>query len=235
MIMNRRQFLTNVMAGTAFTALEIAGIPPLIKPALAAEPFKLPPLPYSHTALEPYISQKTITFHYGKHHQGYVNKLNNYVKNTPFAQMSLEDIIKKTARKPEQKAFFNNSAQTWNHTFYWNSMKPKGGGKPYGTIGKMIESSFGSFTSFKEEFANAAATQFGSGWAWLVMDQKILKVVKTSNADTPLAHDHIPLLTIDVWEHAYYLDYQNRRRDYINAYLEYLVNWDFAEKNLTRS
>lgn len=230
--MKRRQFLTYAVAGTAAAALDVTGI---LSSAFAEQTFKLYPLPYKDTALEPYISQKTLSFHYGKHHQGYINKLNAQVQNTAFAQLSLDNIVKKTAASAEHKAVFNNAAQAWNHAFYWKSMKPKGGGKPGGRISTMIESAFGSFDSFKKEFARSAAAQFGSGWAWLVMDKDTLKVVKTSNADTPLAHSQTPLLTIDVWEHAYYLDYQNRRTDYINAFLEHLVNWDFAEKVLSSS
>lgn len=232
--MKRREFVTYAIAGTAVAALDITGVVSFTPSAFAEQTFNLHPLPYKDTALEPYISQKTISFHYGKHHQGYINKLNAQVQNTAFAHLSLEDIVKNTANKVEHKAVFNNAAQAWNHAFYWKSMKPKGGGMPEGQIKKMIASSFKSFDSFKKEFAQAAATQFGSGWAWLVYDKDTLKIVKTGNADTPLAHGQTPILTIDVWEHAYYLDYQNRRTDYINAYLEHLVNWDFAEKVLSR-
>ena len=230
--MKRRQFLTHALVGTAVAALEVSGITSLIKPALAVEAFTLPQLPYLDNSLEPHISRKTISFHYGKHHQGYVNKLNEKVENTKYATMSLEEIISKTAGKSDLTGIFNNAAQIWNHTFYWKSMKPKGGGNPGGTLGKKIEAAFGSVRTFKKEFAESASQQFGSGWAWLVIEKDTLKVVKTSNADTLLAHGLTPLLTIDVWEHAYYLDYQNRRDDYITAYLEHLVNWDFAEKVL---
>jgi Fe-Mn family superoxide dismutase len=173
-------------------------------------------------------------FHYGKHHQGYVNRLNALIGNTEYAGCSLERIIQKTAgkRSPDRMAVFNNAAQAWNHAFYWKSMTPGGGGLPTGEFLKKIESDFGSFNNFKTAFRTAATSQFGSGWAWLVLDRGVLKVEKTANADTPLAYGRMPLVTIDVWEHAYYLDHQNRRGDYINAWLDHLVNWDFAAENL---
>ena len=189
--------------------------------------FELPALPYAMDALAPHISQETLEYHYGKHHQTYVNNLNKLTEGTDDANASLEDIIMKA-----DGGLFNNSAQIWNHTFYWNSMAPGGGGAPSGAVGDAINSAFGSYDDFKAKFAEAATTQFGSGWAWLVKDGDTLKVIKTGNADTPIAHGFVPILTIDVWEHAYYLDYQNRRDDYIKAYLEHLVNWEFAEKNL---
>ncbi len=190
--------------------------------------FELPPLPYEKDALAPHISEETLEYHYGKHHQGYVNKLNAAVEGKPEAEKSLEELI-----KTAEGGVFNNAAQIWNHTFYWKSMKPGGGGAPSGAIADAINDSFGSFDKFKEEFTNAAKTQFGSGWAWLVKggDGK-LKVVKTPNADNPLRNGDTPLLTIDVWEHAYYIDYRNARPDYIDKFLENLVNWDFANENL---
>jgi Fe-Mn family superoxide dismutase len=194
--------------------------------------FELPPLPYEQNALEPHISAKTLSFHYGKHHQAYVTNLNNLVKDGPLAGKSLEEVIKATAGKADQAGVFNNAAQVWNHTFYWHSMKPGGGGKPTGKIADKIHADFGGFEKFAEEFKNAGATQFGSGWAWLVLDGGKLKVTKTPNADLPMVHGQTALLTMDVWEHAYYLDYQNARPNYIQTFLDKLVNWDFANKNL---
>ena len=226
---NRRQFLTTLLVGSSVLAFGgLLGS----RPARAADgPFKLPPLPYAENALEPVISARTIGFHYGKHHQGYVNNLNKLVTGTPLADQPLEAVVKATAN-PDQTAIFNNAAQVWNHTFYWNSLKPKGGGKPTGALAEMIDKSFGGFEQFKAEFAKAATGQFGSGWVWLVKDGDKLAVVKTGNADNPLVHGQKPLLTVDVWEHAYYLDYQNRRADYVTAVLDGLINWDFAAQNL---
>ena len=194
--------------------------------------FTLPPLPYEQNALEPYITANTLSFHYGKHHQAYVTNLNGLLKDSPLANASLEEVIMDSAKDPAKSGIFNNAAQVWNHTFYWNSMKPNGGGAPQGAIGKKIDADFGSFDAFKEEFKKAGTTQFGSGWAWLVLDGGKLKVTKTGNADLPMVHGQKALLTMDVWEHAYYLDYQNRRPDYISTFLDKLVNWEFAEKNL---
>lgn len=197
--------------------------------------FVLPPLPYAEDALEPHISAKTLSFHYGKHHKAYVTKLNELVKDTDLAKLSLEEVIKKTAGDTQKAGVFNNAAQVWNHTFYWHSMKQGGGGAPKGQIAEKINKDFGGFDKFKEEFKNAGATQFGSGWAWLVLDGGKLKVTKTPNADLPMVHGQTALLTMDVWEHAYYLDYQNRRPDYITTFLDKLVNWDFAEANLAKA
>ncbi len=197
-----------------------------------AVPHILPVLLYADNALEPIISAKTISFHYGKHHKGYVDNLNKLVEGTEFADMPLEKIIAATAGKADKTAIFNNAAQAWNHAFYWHSLKPKGGGEPASVLKKEIEASFGSLDVCKKELMTAATTQFGSGWAWLVMDGNKLKVVKTANADLPLTKGMKPLLTIDVWEHAYYLDYQNRRADYVNVVLDKLINWDFAAENL---
>jgi Fe-Mn family superoxide dismutase len=194
--------------------------------------FELPPLPYDQKALEPHISANTLSFHYGKHHQTYVNNLNGLVKDSPMAGKSLEEIIEATAGKADQAGVFNNAAQVWNHTFYWNSMTPGGGGKPSGEIAAKIDSDLGGYDKFVEAFKTAGATQFGSGWAWLVLDGGKLKVTKTANADLPLAHGQKPVITMDVWEHAYYLDYQNARPDYIQVYLDSLINWDFANQNL---
>ena len=198
-------------------------------------PFELPKLPYSDDSLSPYISANTIGFHYGKHHKTYVDKLNGLVSGSEYSDMSLEEIIKKTSGEAEKAVIFNNAAQIWNHTFYWHSMKPHGGGSPSGSVKEKLDTFFGSFEDFKNQFANAAATQFGSGWAWLVLEEETLKVVKTGNAETPLTKRQTPLVTIDVWEHAYYLDYQNKRPEYINVFLDKLINWDFVEENLARS
>ncbi len=189
-------------------------------------------LPFAEDALEPVISSKTISFHYGKHHKTYVDKLNKLIEGTEFEDLLLVDVIQKTANKPENKGIFNNAAQVWNHAFFWNSLSPNGGGKPSEVLLKKIEESFGSFDDFLKEFAEAAKTQFGSGWAWLVLDSDELKVIKTPNAETPVTMGVKPLLTIDVWEHAYYLDYQNKRPDYVAELLDKLINWEFAEKNL---
>ena len=192
----------------------------------------LAPLPYAENALDSVISSTTIGFHYGKHHKGYVDNLNKLVVGTKFAELALEKIIAATAGKNDKTAIFNNAAQAWNHAFYWRSLTPKGGGEPSAVLKQKIEASFGTLEACKKELATAATTQFGSGWAWLVLDGGKLKVVKTGNADSPLTNGIKPLLTIDVWEHAYYLDYQNRRADYINAVLDKLINWDFAAENL---
>ena len=197
----------------------------------AASPHILPPLPYAENVLEPIITAKTISFHYGKHHKGYVDNLNKLIAGTEYADLSLEEIISSTAGRPEKTAIFNNAAQTWNHTFYWKSMSPKGGGEPPAALKQRIDTSFGSVDACKKELASGAVSQFGSGWVWLVLEGGKLKVVKTANADVPLTTGMKPLLTIDVWEHAYYLDYQNRRADYVNAVLDKLINWEFALQN----
>jgi Fe-Mn family superoxide dismutase len=198
----------------------------------SAAPHVLPSLPYADNALEPVISAKTIGFHYGKHHKGYVDTLNKLVAGTEFADLPLTKIITRTAGKADKTAIFNNAAQTWNHTFYWHSLKPKGGGEPSDALKQKIMLSFGSVDACKKELSTAAMAQFGSGWVWLVLDGDKLKVVKTANAEDPLTTGMKPLLTIDVWEHAYYLDYQNRRADYVNAVLDKLINWHFAAENL---
>ncbi len=197
----------------------------------AASPQVLSPLPYAENAFEPVITAKTISFHYGKHHKGYVDNLNKLIAGTEYADLSLEKIITSTAGKPEKIAIFNNAAQNWNHTFYWKSMRPKGGGEPPTALKQRIEASFGSVDACKKELVSTAVSQFGSGWAWLVLERGRLKVVKTANADVPMTLGFTPLITIDVWEHAYYLDYQNRRADYVNAVLDNLINWEFALQN----
>lgn len=189
---------------------------------------KLSELPYARDALAPHISAKTLEFHYGKHHAAYVEKLNNLIEKTEFSKDSLEAIIKKTAQDASKTAIFNNAAQSWNHAFYWQCMKKGGGGMPKAPMADKLKTDFGSFEKFAEEFKNAGLTQFGSGWAWLVVKEQKLAVMKTANADTPIAHGLTPLLTVDVWEHAYYLDYQNRRADYLDAFIKYLINWDFV-------
>ncbi|MGQ9662741.1 MAG: superoxide dismutase [Kiritimatiellia bacterium] len=193
--------------------------------------FTLPPLPYAKSSLEPYISSRTMEFHYGKHHQAYVDNLNKLL-SPDLARLSLEEVIRTTAGRPDKMALFNNAAQVWNHTFFWNCMKPNGGGVPTGKLAEKISAAFGSYEAFRTAFTDAAVAVFGSGWAWLVQDGETLRIVKTSNGDTPIAHGQTPILTCDVWEHAYYLDYQNRRRDFVQAFLEHLVNWDFAALQL---
>jgi len=196
---------------------------------------ELPDLPYAHNALAPHISEQTLQFHHDKHHAAYVTNLNNLIKDTPMAGLDLEAVISESAGDASKAGIFNNAAQVWNHTFYWHSMAPNGGGTPSGALAEKIDQDFGSYDAFAEAFATAGATQFGSGWAWLVLDSGTLKVTKTANADTPLVHDQTPLLTMDVWEHAYYLDFQNRRPDYIKTFLEKLANWSFAEGNSARA
>jgi len=191
-------------------------------------PFKLPSLPWDEGALDPVVSARTIEFHYGKHHRAYVTKLNELVAGTRFADMPLEQVVKETAGSEEHKKIFNNAAQTWNHTFFWNCLQPKGGGKPAGDLAARIERAFGGYDGFKKKFADAAVDQFGSGWAWLVARGDALEIVSTSNAENPMTKGATPLLTLDVWEHAYYLDYQNRRPDFANAVIDKLLNWDFA-------
>ena len=192
----------------------------------------LPELPYAKDALTPVISANTLDFHHGKHHKAYVDNLNKLIAGTDLEQKSLEEIINIAAKDPAKAGIFNNAAQVWNHTFYWNCLKKAGGGAPTGKIAEKINAAWGSYEKFAEELKNAGATQFGSGWAWLVLDGNQLKITKTANADTPLAHGQKALLTIDVWEHAYYLDYQNRRPDYLAAVIQSLINWDFVNANL---
>jgi Fe-Mn family superoxide dismutase len=192
----------------------------------------LPPLPYAENALDPVISANTIGFHYGKHHKGYVDTLNKLIAGTELENLSLEKIITETAGKADKVEIFNNAAQAWNHAFYWRSLRPKGGGEPPAALKQRIEASFGNLDACKKELATAATSQFGTGWAWLVLEAGKLKAVKTGDADTPLTMGAQPLLTIDVWEHAYYLDYQNRRADYVNGVIDKLINWGFAADNL---
>ena len=242
-MISRRHFLTlglGLLASSTLlkTAHAVdANNPPTEPPVLPPKPsnggaYTLPALPYAENALNPVISSETMSYHYGKHHQAYVNKLNELVVGTPFADMPLDMIVAATAKDSQHKAIFNNAAQTWNHNFYWQSLKPNGGGEPPAALKAKLESSFGSVEAAKKALADAAMTQFGSGWAWLVADGDKLKVVQTSNADVPFTNGLKPLLTIDVWEHAYYIDYRNKRADYVNALLDKLINWEFALKNL---
>ncbi|MCT0200658.1 superoxide dismutase [Synechococcus sp. CS-1325] len=193
---------------------------------------QLPALPYALEALEPHISRQTLEFHHGKHHAGYVTNLNKMLEGTDLETKSLEEVIVAVAGDAGKAGIFNNAAQVWNHTFYWQGMKAGGGGAPAGALAEKIAADFGSYAAFVEQFKAAGATQFGSGWAWLVLDGGTLKITKTANADLPLAHGQTALLTMDVWEHAYYLDYQNRRPDYMTTFLDKLVNWDFVAANL---
>ena len=230
---SRRTFVTmaaaGAMAGRA-AAQQDAG-------ASKVAPIVLPALPFEQDALAPVISAQTLSFHYGKHHQGYVNTLNKLLPGTPFAGLPLEEIVRQTAGKPEHAAIFNNTAQVWNHTFYWQSLAPVG--KPRSVSGELSEAinrSFGSMETCAGALCDAAVTQFGSGWAWLVAEKGKISAVKTSNAETPLTREGVmPLLTIDVWEHAYYLDWQNRRADYVKAVQEKLLNWTFASENFRKA
>ncbi len=214
-----------ITGGTQGIAVQVA--PQQVK-------FSLPPLPYEKNALEPYLSQKTLEFHYNKHHQGYVDKLNELLAEKKLKADSLEDVIILAAKDPSLTTVFNNAAQTWNHTFYWQSMKKDGGEKPKGRLLEKINKSFGNYEDFKKKFIEAGSKLFGSGWVWLVQEGDELKIVASRNADLPLIHKQKALLTCDVWEHAYYLDYQNRRKDYVEIFLDHLVNWEFAAQNLEK-
>lgn len=195
-------------------------------------PFHLKPLPYAENALAPVISADTLTTHYGKHHAGYIAALNKLVQDRPqLAELDLAAVVKTARGDDGLKAIFNNAGQAWNHGFYWHSMRPKGGGAPTGKLEAAIESDFGGLAEFRKQFHEAATKLFGSGWVWLVRDDGALRILQTSNADTPMAAGKTCLLTIDVWEHAYYLDYRNKRADYVTAWLDKLVNWEFAERN----
>ena len=196
--------------------------------------FELPPLPYPKDGLEPHMSSRTLEFHHGKHHATYIATLNKLVENTPLANQSLEDVIRATAKDESKSQIFNNAAQAWNHTFFWSCMRPRGGGQPSGDVSKAIEQSFGGFDKFKQQFKDAATSQFGSGWAWLVLDGGALKITKTPDAVDPPAQGQTALLTCDVWEHAYYLDFQNRRPDFVQTFLDHLVNWEFVARNMAK-
>jgi superoxide dismutase, Fe-Mn family len=195
--------------------------------------FELPPLPYPKDGLEPHMSMRTLEFHHGKHHKTYVDTLNRLVKGTPFESQSLAEVIKASAREEAKTQIFNNAAQAWNHQFFWSCMRPRGGGQPAGELAKRIDQAFGGLDKFKAAFKQAATTQFGSGWAWLVLDAGALKLTTTANAMNPLAQGQTALLACDVWEHAYYLDYQNRRADFVQTFLDHLVNWEFAARTLS--
>lgn len=227
--LTRREFLSRA-EGTAV----LFAVGNLASGAQKPAEFVLPELPYTQNALEPVISANTISFHYGKHHRAYVDNLNKLVAGTQFAGMPLEKIIMATFGKSENVSIFNNAAQAWNHNFYWHSLTPKGGGDPPAALKQKMEKSFGSVDKCKLELSQAATSQFGSGWAWLVADGETIKVVKTGNADNPMTSGLKPLLTIDVWEHAYYLDYQNRRADYVQAVIEKLIDWNFAAGNSSK-
>jgi Fe-Mn family superoxide dismutase len=203
---------------------------------VTSQPFHLPPLPYDQKALAPVISAETMSFHYGKHHKAYVDKLNELAQGTEYAKMQLEDIVRKTFKSsdPKQQTIFNNAGQIWNHTFFWACLTPNPG-QPQGELAKAVERDLGGLAKFKEEFAKAGVAQFGSGWVWLVADKGKLAIEKTANAETPMAAGKKCLLTIDVWEHAYYLDYQNRRADFLKEVIEKRLNWDFARQNFERA
>lgn len=203
--------------------------------ATTSAPLSQPPLPFAENALEPVISAKTLSFHYGKHHRTYVETANKLIVGTELADLPLDQIVLATAGKKDRVAIFNNAAQAWNHTFYWQCLKPAGGGEPPQVLKQKMEAAFGSVEACKKELSNSAVGQFGSGWAWLVLAGSDLKVVKTANADTPFTQGMKPLLTIDVWEHAYYLDYQNKRVDHVNAVIDKLLNWEFAAENLAKA
>jgi len=227
-----RRDLLMAAAATTLVGATARGADTAAAPAAAPAVFTLPALPYADNALDPVISANTLSFHYGKHHKAYVDNLNKAVAGTPWAAMSLSQIITGTYGKADQTGLYNNAAQAWNHTFYWMSLKKGGGGEPPAALKQKIEAAFGSVENCKKELLAAATSQFGSGWAWLVQDAGKLAVVKTANADSPLVKGQKPLLTIDVWEHAYYLDYQNLRAGYVTAVLDKLVNWGFAADNL---
>jgi superoxide dismutase, Fe-Mn family len=197
--------------------------------------FELPDLPYPYEALEPYMSSRTLHLHHDKHHQTYVTNLNNLIGDTDLAKASLEEIVRVSAKDPSKAGIFNNAGQHWNHVLFWKVMKRGGGGAPGGELARRVDDAFGNLEAFKDQFKTAAATQFGSGWAWLALDGDTLKVTKTLNGANPLVDGMTPLLGIDVWEHAYYLDYENRRPEYVAAFLNHLVNWEAVEANLQQA
>lgn len=230
--MNRRQF---AVAGlTVGTAVVAARFPWIAESQAAGQPYALPKLPYAENALAPYISARTVGLHYGKHHGGFVTKLNELSKDTALAERSLEAVLKATVGKTEQTAIFNAAGQVWNHNFYWRSLRPKAGGAPRGKVADLIQQSTGGWEAFRTDLINKSVGLFGSGWIWLVAEGGKLTILPTKDADTPIAHGKTALLTIDVWEHAYYLDYQNRRKEYVEAVIDHLLDWDFANENLAR-
>lgn len=230
---DRRVFLRTMLGGCLALGMGTLGLSGCAKMTVGP-PLQLAGLPFAPDALEPYISKKTVEFHYDKHHRGYVEKTNELIRGTQFQGLPLEEIIIRTSGSADKAAIFNNAAQIYNHEFYWKSLKP-GGSQPNGDLLKRIQASFGSLEQLKKQLTEAALSQFGSGWAWLVLDGQKLKVTKTLNADTPFLQGQLPLLTIDVWEHAYYLDYQNRRADYLKAVIDHLLNWEFAAANLPKA
>ncbi len=233
---SRRELIAGSLAGAAVGAVALSAPSLLVPSARAADaptgPLTLPPLPYADTALAPVISQNTLSFHHGKHHKAYVDNGNKALAGNPLAGKPVVDIIKATYGKADQAAIYNNVAQAWNHEFYWKSMRAGGGGAPKGRIAERIQADLDGYENFKAAFTKFATGRFGSGWTWLVAKEGKLAIVDTANADTPFTLGYTPLLVLDVWEHAYYLDYQNRRADYVAAWLEKLVNWEFAEQNL---
>lgn len=232
--MQRRTFLKWSIGTGALTALALTGWGCARDDGNGDRPIPLPTLPYAQDALEPHLSEETLRYHYGKHHRGYVDNANRLVRDAGMEKHTLLDIMRQTHQPKAcaQSALFNNAAQVFNHTFYWNSMKPEGGGAPDGLMAEWLAKSFGGYDAFRESFIQAALARFASGWVWLVLDQGRLEVMATPNAETPLVQKRQPLLVLDVWEHAYYLDYRNRRGAYVEAFLDHLVNWDFAANNL---
>lgn len=226
--------MQSIVKGLGFSLFTFALAFAPLSQAVAAggAPVAHEPLPYAQNALEPHISSATLGFHHGKHHLAYVNAANDLLKGTPLAEKKVEEIIREAAGKPEQAGLFNNIAQAWNHAFFWKCLKANGGGKPGPKLAAMIDKEFGSFEKFTEAFITAGKQQFGSGWVWLVLDNGSLKIVKTPNAETPLTTGAKPIFVVDVWEHAYYLDYQNRRPDFVKTVLEHLADWEFVTKNL---
>lgn len=226
-LLSRRQFLA-VAAGSAVVFMTEG----IYRKTGAAPVFELPPLPYPENALEPVISAETVGFHYGKHHRNYINELNKLIAGTEFSDMRLDEIMSATDGKEKLAPVFNNAAQSWNHAFYWKCLSPRGNSTPPPELRALIDGSFGSFEACKKELASVATARFGSGYAWLVLDGKTLKTMSTPNAENPLTRGLKPLLTLDVWEHAYYLDYQNRRGDHVNAVIDNLIDWQFAAENI---
>lgn len=249
---SRRQFIGHsLVAGTSLLIARNAVAQSNPAPAAAAKPapagatkplppgplpshpsLALPALPYAQSALEPYISANTLSFHHGKHHKGYFDKTNELIEKTPLKGKSLDEIVLASSKSKAQQKLFNAAAQSWNHSFYWNSMMPKGGGAPTGKIAERITKDFGSYEEFKKQFIQTGVDHFSNGWVWLVLDKNKLKIVDTHDADTPVIRKQKPLLVSDVWEHAYYLDYKNLRKDYLTAFVDHLINWSFVEKNL---
>ena len=232
--MQRRAFLKWSVGAGMLTALGLAGWGCSRERDNIDRPIRLPTLPYGQDALAPHLSQETLRFHYAKHHRDYVNKANRLVIDTHLEKLALVDIMRQSYRPKacQQNDIFNNAAQVYNHTFYWNSMKPDGGGPPAGLMAEWLDKSFGGYEAFRKEFAAAARHRFASGWTWLVLNQDHLEVLNTANAGSPIVQGMQPLLVLDVWEHAYYLDYQNQRDKYIEAFLDHLVDWGFAVNNL---